>query len=187
MKLFNNKALPVLFIAVLLTFASACNVNFRAVFLEKGIILPVCKEPGAFIIKTDGTKLTGNKVEMPLFGKIRIDDQQCPNSEIKAYQSDNVYYLKHKGKYLLRILHGKLNLYLDENSSWEKRLFYTQIGEDGELKRISTWPQLLELISDCPKIHKKLDRPYVELKKIIRDNVFYVSQVLMEYNETCGK
>lgn len=187
MKLFNNKVLPVLFIAVLLTFASACKIAFGAVFREKGIILPVCKEPGAFIIKTDGTKLTGSKVEMPLFGKIRIDDQQCPNSEIKAYQSDSLYYLKRKGKYLVRILHGKLNLYLDESSSWEKRLFYTQIGEDGELERISTWPQLLELISDCPEVHKKLDQPYLELKRKIKDNAFYITELLMEYNETCGK
>src|SRR5215469_6945884 len=69
-----------------------------------------------FLELNNGTHVYGNKISWKagLFVKdqIKIDDQKFKLSEVRGYQKDQVYFGRLGNDYIQRIVHGKINVYV---------------------------------------------------------------------------
>jgi hypothetical protein len=73
----------------------------------------------AFVEKNDGTKLTGNKIKLPVnwMGKSKgmfLDGQEINAEDIVAFQDSKAYYRKFQGIWVKQLKRGKINLYYYE-------------------------------------------------------------------------
>lgn len=105
-----------------------------------------------FILKNDGTKVYGDKITYQygalLKKEITIDKQTFNSAEVRGYQAKGVYYGRVGGRFVKRIVHGKLNVYAEElmsnkyyaekfTTSTSQCLHYVQKGETGDLVKIT--------------------------------------------------
>src|SRR4051794_33724314 len=73
------------------------------------------QDKGNYAVNNDGTRIYGKKVKFQsgLFskGKVEVDDQKYPVSEIIGYRDGMNYYGRMQNYYIRRIVHGKINIY----------------------------------------------------------------------------
>ncbi|MBO9205279.1 MULTISPECIES: hypothetical protein [Niastella] len=156
-----------------------------------------------FILKNDGTKVYGDKITYQygviLKQKITIDNQTFNTPEVRGYQAKGVYYGRIGGKFAKRIIHGKLNVYVEESISnkymatknftatYVECFHYVQKGEIGELVKITTQKDILQFVGDCRKAVEKINLSPAKIRKAIEKDDNYLNKIFEDYNANdCG-
>ena len=162
-------------------------------------------DDGNFLVKNDGAKIYGKKVSWKsgLLSKeqIQIDDQKFKISEIKGYRQGVNYYVRFgKGDYIRRIVHGKINIYVnftevsttntDRNgfsrtSHYTRTDQYSQKGENGALYAMANQDDMKKLVSDCPAAVQMLELSNKKMRKAIRKDPNYLNSIFEMYNNDC--
>ncbi len=70
-----------------------------------------------YLLMDDGTKIYGDKISwksgLIFKDQIKIDDQKYKIKEVRGYQQKGVFYGRLKSTYIKRIVHGKINVYVE--------------------------------------------------------------------------
>lgn len=156
-----------------------------------------------FILKNDGTKVYGDKITyqygLILKEEITIDKQKFNSAEVRGYQAKGVYYGRIGGKFAKRIIHGKLNVYVEELMSMKfnatknittpyiQCLHYVQKGEIGELVEITTQKNIMQFVADCQKAVETISLSPAKIRKAIKKDYNYLNNIFENYNANdCG-
>ena len=157
-----------------------------------------------YIVKNDGTKIYGEKISwksgLIVKDQIKIDDQKFKISEIRGYQYDGVFHGRLKNEYIKRIIHGKINVYVqftqvststtDMNghtrySSYTRTDQYGQVGDDGPMIGLAGQKDIKKLLSDCPLAVEMVSLSNSKMRKAIKKNRNYMNEVFDVYNNGC--
>ena len=153
-----------------------------------------------YLVKNDGSKVYGNKITwkvgLTVKDHIKIDDQRFPISEVKGYRKENFYYTRFKGEYIQRIVHGKINVYVQFTESFRQGAngasipytrtdHYAQKGDDGDFIGVANPTDIKALISDCPLSLDMMDISNSKLHRAIKHDQGYLNDVFEIYNNDC--
>ncbi|MGZ3957820.1 MAG: hypothetical protein ACXVBT_08035 [Flavisolibacter sp.] len=157
-----------------------------------------------YIVKNDGTKVYGNKVTWKsgflTKDQIQIDDQKFKITEVSGYQKDKTYYGRFGKEYIQRIVHGKINVYVqfvqvtssyvDHNGvmtshNATRTYQYAQKGETGPMTELAGQDDIKKLVSDCSLAVQLADISNTKMRKAIRKNRNYLNNIFEIYNNGC--
>jgi hypothetical protein len=157
-----------------------------------------------YLMLNDGTKIYGGKVGwksgMLVKDQIKIDDQKYKISEVKGYQDKQVFYVRLKNIYIQRIVHGKINVYVDftnvtttsvgpngfiQTHTYVRTDHYSQQGEDGPLVVFANQTDIENLVSGCPLSVEMVHKSDRQLRKAIRHDRNYMNNIFNVYNNGC--
>lgn len=157
-----------------------------------------------YLMLNDGTKIYGDKVSwksgMLVKDQIKIDDQKYKISEVKGYQKKQVFYGRLKNTYIQRIVHGKINVYVDftnvttttpgpngtmMTNNYVRTDHYSQQGEDGPLVVFANQTDIENLVSGCPLAVEMVHKSDRQLRKAIRHDRNYMNNIFNVYNNGC--
>ncbi|HMH23096.1 MAG TPA: hypothetical protein VK563_15030 [Puia sp.] len=161
-----------------------------------------------YALMNDGTKVYGEKIAwktdvligIVLKNQIKVDDQKFKITEVKGYQTKGTFYGRLKNSYIKRIVHGKLNVYVQfsdvtttstdhsgftHTSSYVRTDQYVQKGEDGPFIVIAGQEDIKKMVSDCPLAVEMCDKSNSQLRKAIRKDGNYLNSIFDVYNNGC--
>ncbi|MHA4811322.1 hypothetical protein ACX0G9_24690 [Flavitalea flava] len=157
-----------------------------------------------YLIMNDGTKIYGEKIGWQsgilLKDQIKIDDQKFRITEVRGYQKNGTFYGRLKNSYIKRIVHGKINVYVDftdvtttttdhggftHTRSYTRTDQYSQKGEIGPLTPLPGQDAIKKLVSDCPLSVEMCNKSNAQLRKAIRKNGNYLNNIFDVYNNDC--
>ena len=156
-----------------------------------------------YIIKNDGTKVYGNNISIVNFDinhQVSLDGIKYPLFEVKAYKNKGTYYIRLDNRYIKRIVHGKINVYVhfDEEyghagyygltvkTHYSYSKHYAQRGENGPLILLANREVLVDLVKDCPlSISMIGSEGYGQLRKGNKDDPDYLNHIFNVYNNGC--
>jgi hypothetical protein len=152
----------------------------------------------------DGTKIYGEKIiwKTGIFVKdqIKIDDQKFKIPEVRGYQTGGVYYARLRNDFIKRIVHGKINVYVQfsevtttstDHSGFTHTSHYTrtdqfaQKGEDGPMIQIASQEDIKKWVSDCPLSVEMCEKSNRQMRKAIKQNRNYLNEIFEIYNNDC--
>jgi hypothetical protein len=157
----------------------------------------------SYIIKNDGKKVYGNNVSMvnyDISNQVSLDGTKYPTSEVKAFKNKGSYYIRLDNKYIKRIIHGKLNVYVLFDEKYNKEYYhsgtytmhfsnskhYAQRGEDGPLIFLANREILVDLVKDCPLSVSMIgDKGYAKLIRGNYKDLDYINNIFNVYNNGC--
>lgn len=153
---------------------------------------------GNYIEKKDGNKIHSNQViknEQTLFsGSFIVGDQKIKASEVKAMMNNGHYFTTYKNDLVQRIVRGKINIYFSlfpesRNGPYgEPYRYYSQNGEQGELKMLNNYSELLDLVAACPISSNMIaNKSKKELKGELENDHQYFNRVIDIYNNGCKR
>jgi hypothetical protein len=193
-----KKLIFLLTLLVFLMLTISCNVykfhcgSFNAEDLKEEI-----ENSRNFILKNDGTKVYGDKITykygLLLKKEITIDKQIFNSAEVRGYQAKGVYYGRIGGKFVKRIIHGKLNVYVEESmsnkyyaekftTSYIQCLHYVQKGETGDLVMITSQKDIMQFVGDCQKAVEMTNLNAGKIRKAIKKDYNYLNKIFENYN-----
>ncbi|MCW3074399.1 MAG: hypothetical protein JWP69_1468 [Flaviaesturariibacter sp.] len=158
------------------------------------------KESGSWIVKNDGTKIKGDKINwksgLLLKKEVVIDKEKHKSADVRGIMVDHVYYGRMGNEFIKRIVHGKLNVYMQEVSSTSmdskgimrqrtSTYHYVQRGEDGPLTPLASKKDILEAIAGCSLSEEMINVKSSKIRKAVRSNRNYMNQVFEIYNNGC--
>jgi hypothetical protein len=132
-----------------------------------------------FVERKDGTKLTGNKLKLPVnwMGKSKgmfLDNNEINGDDIVAYQDAKAYHRKFEGIWVKQLKRGRINLYYYETvmnsapyydgtkmvngSSKTTQHFVFQKGNDAMIEANKT--QISDLLKDNPTAYAKFNEEF---------------------------
>lgn len=152
------------------------------------------------LVKNDGTKVYGRKISwntgILARRSIKIDDQRFPFSEIRGYYDKGIYYGFFRGEYGQRIIHGKINVYVQfkqvtststngsgftTSYSYLDAFHYAQIGEDGPMVPLARKGDIKKILEACPLAVEMVDKG----RRQMRHDPNYLNHVFDVYNAGC--
>jgi cytolysin (calcineurin-like family phosphatase) len=95
--------------------------------------------------------------------EVDIDRHKFKIADVRGYQLKGDYFARMGTDFIKRIVHGRLNVYINQYSSsnydsktnrvsYDTRCeHYLQKGETGELTPLASISDIQEAVSDCPK------------------------------------
>lgn len=157
-----------------------------------------------FIQMNDGSKIYGEKISwksgLLVKDQIKIDDQKFKLSEVKGYQQNRIYYGRLKNDYIQRIVHGKINVYVQftqvtststdhsgfsHTSTYTRTDHYSQRGENGPLVAFGSQKDIKELVAGCPISEEMAEKSNHQIRKAVRNNRNYLNDIFEIYNNGC--
>ena len=157
-----------------------------------------------FLLMNDGTKVYGEKIGWKsgilVKDQIKIDDQKFKITEVKGYQTGGTFYGRLKNSYIKRIVHGKINVYVQftqvqtsttdhggftHTSSYTRTDQYSQRGEDGPMVVFGSQENIKKLVSDCPIAEEMADKSNRQIRKAIKKDRNYMNSIFEIYNTGC--
>ena len=159
-----------------------------------------------FLLKNDGTKVYGSNISwksgLLVKDQIRIDDQKFKLSEVRGYLSNGIFYGRLKNDYIKRIVHGKINVYVQfrqvtststpaggtgftHSTTYTVADQYGQRGETGALFPLANKSDIKDAVSGCPLAEEMADKSYHQIRKAIRNNRNYLNNIFDVYNNNC--
>jgi hypothetical protein len=198
-----KKILFLLTLLVFLMFAISCNVyKFRCGSFNTEDLKDESENSSNFILKNDGTKVYGDKITYQygvlLKKEITIDEQKFSSAEVRGYHAKGVYYGRIGGKFVKRIIHGKLNVYVEElmtNKYYAEKFttsnsqcsHYVQKGETGNLVMITSQKDIMQFVGDCQKAVEMINLSAGKIRKAIKQDDNYLNKIFENYNaKDCG-
>ena len=152
------------------------------------------------LVKKDGTKVFGRKISwntgILARKSIKIDDQRFPFSEIKGYYENGSYYGFLRGEYGRRIIHGKVNVYVQFKMvtttspnvngppithTYEDAFHYVQMGDDGPMVELTRKKDIKKILEACPLAVEMVDNGGRQMKH----DPNYLNHVFDVYNAGC--
>jgi hypothetical protein len=153
-------------------------------------------EEGNYLVKNNGDKVYGEKIVTKsgilTKNEIKISDQKFKISEIRGYRYGSKYYGRVGTDYLLRIVHGKLNVYvqftevtststthdgIEHQRSYTRTDHYSQRGEDGPIIPMASQKDIKNLVSDCPLAVQLVDLSDSKISKAIKKDPNYLNNI----------
>lgn len=165
-----------------------------------------------YLLKNDGTRIEGDKMEWKSGGLNRkeavMDGKAYPTKELKGARIGNGYFANIDKQLARRIVRGKINVYalgkmrvVADRDSYHQTAnktvsgyksavqvtytYYSQMGEDGEIKKLDDIDDIRKLLSDCPAALSMLDTKNEEVKKALKKEGGYLNKVFEVYNNGC--
>jgi hypothetical protein len=199
-----KKLLFLLNLLAFLMLAVSCNVyKLHCGAFNTNVSLEDSENGKNFILKNDGTKVYGDKINyqygLILKEEITIDRQIFKSREVRGYQAKGVYYVRIGGKFIKRVIHGKLNVYVEELMSMKfnatknitlpyiQCLHYVQKGEIGELVMITSQKDIMQFVGDCQKAVEMINLSPAKIRKAIKKDYNYLNKIFESYNANdCG-
>ena len=201
---FTKQTLSVLAIAAFFLMAVASKVNKIHGNAFSSETKPEKKEEANYVVLNDGTRVTGKKIIIKngLFSKslIRIDDQDFKFGEVDGYMQNGTYQKKKGNGFMVRLVHGKINIYRDSytstNTSTDRNgrmstssnihyIHYAQRGENGPMFTIANQKDIKEAVSDCPLAVELASLSNGKMRRAIRSNRRYLNEIFEIYNNDC--
>ena len=121
------------------------------------------------LVKNDGTKVFGKDISwntgVLVKKTIGIDGKYFPRSEIRGYFMNGSYYGLFKNAYGRRIIHGKINVYVQwatvsstttysngstSSHSYDDAYHYVQMGDDGPMMPLTSKRRIKNMLEACP-------------------------------------
>ncbi|HEY4108104.1 hypothetical protein [Puia sp.] len=151
------------------------------------------------LVKQDGTKVWGHRIywNTGILARksIKIDNERYPFTEIKGYYEDGSYYGFYRGEYGRRIVHGKINVYVQfkqvtststsngftNTHSYLDAFHYAQMGENGPMIALTSKGRITQLLEGCPLALEMFGKGRRELK----NDPDYLNRVFDVYNAGC--
>jgi hypothetical protein len=154
-----------------------------------------------YIAKNDGSIIYGNDINWKAGflskHEVDIDGQKFKIADVRGYQLKGDYYARMGSDFIKRIVHGRLNVYINQYSSsnydsktnrtsYDTRCdHYLQKGETGELTPLASISDIQDAVSDCPKAAGLIDLKYKELRRAVKADPAYLNKVFETYNNEC--
>ena len=157
-----------------------------------------------FLVMNDGTKVYGEKISwktgLIVKDQIKIDDQKFKISEVRGYQTSQTYYGRLKHTYIRRIVHGKINVYVEftdvtttttdhsgftHTSHYTRTDQYAQKGEDGPMVALAGQTEIKDLVASCPLAFEMADKSNRDIRRSIKKNRDYLNNIFDVYNSGC--
>jgi len=199
----NLLSFAVVILFVFLGLASAVNKMHYGAFNYNNKVEEKSDE-GNCLIKNDGTKIYGRKIDwqsgLIVKDQIKIDDQKFKISEVRGYRDGDKYFGRKGNKYIKRIVHGKVNVYVDftevsststdsqgrmRTRNYTRTDQYGQIGEDGKLVVLAGQKEIKELLSDCPLAVEMASLSNSQMRKALKKDPNYLNSIFDVYNNNC--
>lgn len=172
------------------------NVPGNAFDLKKNVEDPSSTDP--YIVKNDGKKTYGKTIRW-VYGlrsknEITLDGQVYKTDEVMGYYFQNKYFARlNKNEYAMRVVHGKINVYVKEESGtrgakmeqYYTAHYYAQEGEKGELREFRTRKEIKALVEDCSDAVDLINISSGKLVKALHENPDYVYNIFSKYNSGC--
>jgi hypothetical protein len=142
----------------------------------------------------DGKKIYGDKIVINnlVFKKwAKVDDQEVKYKDIKGFARDGRYYLIHDSKHLVKLISGKLSVYMEEVNTSDRDFRYTYcyyyVNKSGstDLQRLYEHQDLLNAVAGCKLSIKLLSFPTKELQMKIKEDPSYLNRVFRIFNNGC--
>ena len=199
---FRNHLLSACTAAGFFLLASASTVNkLHQGSFNRSEMVEDKSETRNFLVMNDGTRIYGNKINWSggiiVNHVIKIDDQKFKSAEVRGYQYKQAYYGRLGSFYMQRIVHGKINVYIREENSWETTagapggrnvvhtFYYSQQGENGTMNQIANQSDMKKALSDCPLAVSMVDISSSKIRKSLRKNRNYLNEAFEIYNNDC--
>ena len=157
-----------------------------------------------YLLMNDGTKIYGDligwKSGILVKDQIKIDEQKFKITEVRGYQKSRVFYGRLKNEYIKRIVHGKINVYVNftqvtttstdhggfsHTSSYTRTDQYAQRGDDGPMTVFASQKDIRELVTGCPLAEEMADKSNHQIRKSVRENRNYLNDIFEIYNNGC--
>lgn len=157
-----------------------------------------------YIQMNDGSKVYGETISwksgLLVKDQIKVDDQKFKISEVRGYQRDRVYYGRLKNDYIQRIVHGKINVYVQftqvaqtmtDHSGFTHTTYYTrtdhysQRGDNGPMVVFGSQKDIQELVAGCPISEEMAAKSNHQIRKAIRNDHNYLNDIFEIYNNGC--
>lgn len=204
----KNQRKNLLSICVLIVFAffalsSAVNkIHLGAFNYSNRVEDP--KDPGNYLLMNDGTKVYGGKITwksgLLVKDQIKIDDQKFKITEVRGYQANRVFYGRLRNDYIQRIVHGKINVYVQftqvtststdhsgfmHTYTYTRTDHYSQIEDDGPMVVFGSQQAIKKLVAGCPVAEAMADKSNHQIRKAIRKDPNYLNEIFEVYNDNC--
>jgi hypothetical protein len=157
-----------------------------------------------YIQMNDGKKIYGEKISwkagLLVKDQIKIDDDKYKILDVRGYQDKQIYYGRLKKEYIQRIVHGKINVYVQftqvtqtstdhggfsHTSTYTRTDHYAQRGETGPMVGFASQKDMKELVAGCPLAEEMCDKSNHQIRKAIRNNHTYLNDIFETYNNGC--
>lgn len=154
-----------------------------------------------YVLMESGDRIDGDRIRWKsgwlVKDKVIIDGEKIPLRDVRAYQENGIYYIRHGVFFLPRVVVGKVSVYRHTVSEqyynsgrnrWETRfkaVYYYQVGDGDELKQMRTLDVAKEVLANCPAAVAMLDYKDKGVKKELRRNRGYLNEVFEYYNSNC--
>lgn len=188
---------------LLMAIASKVNKIHYGAFNYNNMVEPA-SEQGDYLELNDGTRIHGNKIKwksgLLVKDQIQADDQKFKITEVKGYYQGGIYYGRLGKEYIKRIVHGKLNVYVqftevtttstDNNGYMRTRTYtrtdhYVQQGDDGKMMGCAGQEDIRKFVADCPLSVEMANLSNSKMRKAIRKNGNYLNEIFEVYNNDC--
>ncbi|MFN0188094.1 MAG: hypothetical protein ACKVQV_05275 [Bacteroidia bacterium] len=146
-----------------------------------------------YYVKNSGEKVFCGKVEynsrMLRKDVVEVDGQELNTSEVLGYRFQDKYFGRINGRYVRRIIHGKINIYfVDVNTSNSSyTAYYSQVGEKAPLVQIFQVEDLLNLVNGCKISTDMINKKARELKRALKEDPKYFNKIFEIYNNGCKR
>jgi hypothetical protein len=193
----------VLFVFLFFALASAVNKIHLNAFNYSNKVEDA-SEKGNYLVKTDGSKIYGSKISWKagvlVKDQIKIDDEKFTLDEVRGYLKDNVYYARKGNDFIRRIVHGKINVYVQftevtqtssspsggvRSRTYTRTDHYAQVGEDGPMIGLPGQKQIKQVVADCPLAVEMADISDSQMRKAIKKDPNYLNSIFDVYNNGC--
>ena len=156
-----------------------------------------------YIVMNNGSKIYGENISwkagLLVKDQVKIDDQKFKISEVKGYQMSRIYYGRLRNEYIKRIVHGKINVYVQftevtetkhddfgfHTTHYTRTDQYSQRGEDGPMVAFGSQKDILDLVAGCPLAEEMANKSNNKIRKAIRQNRNYLNDIFETYNNGC--
>jgi hypothetical protein len=157
-----------------------------------------------FIEMNDGTKVYGDKIDWQsgflLKDQIKIDGQKYKIRDVRGYQKDQVFFGRLNITYMKRIVHGKINVYVDftnvtqtsadrngfaHTTSYTRTDHYSQRGDSGPMVAIAGQSDIEDLVNSCPLAVEMAHKSNHQIRKAIKHDRNYLNEIFDVYNNGC--
>ncbi|MEO6674260.1 MAG: hypothetical protein ABIN93_12580 [Ginsengibacter sp.] len=202
---FKKQALSLLTIAAFFLIAIASKVNKIQGNAFSGEAKPEDKAETNYVVLNDGSHVTGHKIAWKtgtlVKDQIRIDDQKFKLAEVQGYMENGTYWKKSGNNFMVRLVHGKLNVYRDSyqstvtsSSPTNGRMtthtvthysHYLERGENGPMSTLANQKDIKEAVGDCPLAVELASLSDKKMRKAIRANKRYLNEIFEVYNNDC--
>ena len=157
-----------------------------------------------YLLMNNGSKVYGDKIKwksgMLVKNQIMIDDQKFKIADVRGYQDNRYFYGREGNEYILRIVHGKINVYVKftevtqtttdhggftHTSSYTRTDHYSQLGDKGSLDVFASQKDIRQLVAGCPLAEEMADKSNHQIRKAIKADRNYLNEIFEIYNNGC--
>lgn len=149
-----------------------------------------------YVLMNNGEKVYADRIiwgtGFRAYKNVIADGNKIPFDDVAAYFYKGYYYQKNQLHFATRLVHGKLNLYVDEitinvNSSTHRTncIYWVQQGEKGYIRPVRWLSDLRELLKDCPAALKLLEGKQSKMFRAIAKNRDFLNKIFVLYNNGC--